>query len=236
MTGSYDVTAEFYDLLQATQYLEVAERLLGRWLGDPQVGVLDVGAGTGLATALLARRCEVLVHAIEPAAAMRTVLLSRLAGRPEVLSRVRVHAGGIQQLGLTQVADFAWCYNMMASLDCAGRAAGLAALARAVVRGGTLVIQRPPSKAGPGRSDLPAWHLGGDVYTGEVTCTPVGPRLVRWRFTYRVTRDDILVRQESEVFDGHLASAREMESELGDAGFAVVDSDAPNVVIAKRLA
>lgn len=111
MSGPYAATAEFYDLLQATGYLAVAERLLDRWLGVPQLGVLDIGAGTGIATALLAGRCDVTVHAVEPAANMRAVLLSRLAGRTDLLERVRVHAGPAQRLGLRQVADAANCLN-----------------------------------------------------------------------------------------------------------------------------
>jgi len=98
---SYEVTAEFYDLLQATRYVQRADAVLSRWLGRPRVGALDVGAGTGLATELLAKRCDVTVHAVEPTRSMRTVLLSRLAGRPELLepyafmpvrSRISVYA------------------------------------------------------------------------------------------------------------------------------------------------
>ena len=42
MGQAYAVTAEFYDLLQATEHLAVTGRLLDRWLGRPEVGVLDV--------------------------------------------------------------------------------------------------------------------------------------------------------------------------------------------------
>jgi SAM-dependent methyltransferase len=235
MTDSYSVTAEFYDLLQATAFLATAERLLDRWLGTPRVGVLDIGAGTGLATGIFARRCAVTVHAIEPAAGMRTVMLSRLAGRPEMLSRVRVHARGLQDLGLSRVADFAWCLNTMGTLSEADRAAGLAALATAVVRGGTLVVQRPPAEPGPERADLPSWELGGDVYGGEVTCTPTGPKFVEWRFTYRVARGGVLIREESETFAGHLATEAEFAEQLGTAGFTPVDTDEPDIVIAHRV-
>ncbi|WP_144119288.1 class I SAM-dependent methyltransferase [Catellatospora sichuanensis] len=234
MGQEYAVTAEFYDLLQATEHLAVTGRLLDRWLGRPEVGVLDVGAGTGLATNLLARRCAVTVHAVEPAASMRAVLLSRLAGHTEVLPRVRLYARNVQDLGLAGIADFAWCLNTMAGLDLSDRAAALRALATALVPGGRLVVQRPPTRAAEDRRDLPSWQLGGDLYSGEVTTSPVGADRVRWRFSYRVSRDGALVREESEVFDGHLATESGFDAELVAAGFTVIGTDDPDIVVARR--
>jgi len=232
---SYDVTAEFYDLLQATEFVGITERLLARWLGAPRVGVLDVGAGTGLATGLLARRCRVVVHAIEPAAPMRAILLSRLAGRADILGHVRVHARPVQQLGLARVADFALCLNTMASLDPEAQAEALAALATALVRGGTLVVQRPPAEPGPDRAELPAWSLGGDTYSGEVVCTQVAAERVAWRFTYRVSRGDALIREETETFDGYLATLEDFRARLASTGFTVTGTDDPEIMIARRV-
>ncbi len=234
--AAYQVTAEFYDLLQAAHYVKTAQRLLGRWLGSPQVGVIDAGAGTGLVTAMLARQCQVTVHAIEPAVGMRAILLSRLAGRPDELAKVRVHACGIERLGLAEAADFAWCFNTMASLDTAARAAALQALGTAMVRGATLVLQRPPQQAGTGRRDLPRWELGGDVYTGEVTSSPGEPGTVRWHFAYRVSRDGVPVREAHETFTGYLATEAELDRQLIDAGFRITGADDPSVVVARRLA
>jgi SAM-dependent methyltransferase len=230
----YQVTAEFYDLLQATRLEGVAQRLLGRWLGTPRVGVIDAGAGTGLVTAMLARDCDVTVHAIEPAAEMRAILLSRLAGHPDELAKVRVHARRIEELGLSEVADFGWCFNTLACLDEAARVGALAALARAMVRGGTLVLQRPPTQQGPPRADLPRLELGGDTYTGEVICKKIGADCVEWRFVYRVSREGVLIREVSETFTGYLATETEFGRQLDDAGFVTVAADEPDVVIAKR--
>jgi SAM-dependent methyltransferase len=234
MSHPYQVTAEFYDLLQATRLDGVAQRLLGRWLGSPKVGVIDAGAGTGLVTAMLARRCDVTVHAIEPAAEMRAILLSRLAGHPDDLAKVRVHARRIEELGLREVADFAWCVNTLACLDEAARAGALAALARALVLGGTLVLQRPPTHLGPPRADLPRLELGGDVYSGEVICTELTEGRVQWRFVYRVSRGDALIREASETFTGYLASEAQFGQQLDDAGFATVAVDESDVVVARR--
>jgi SAM-dependent methyltransferase len=231
---SYEITAEYYDLLQAARYAQRADTLLDRWLGRPRIGALDVGAGTGLATELLAKRCGVTVHAVEPTRSMRTVLLSRLAGRPELLEHVRVHARPIQDLGLRRVADFGLCLNTMGTLDRDERADALAALAEALTADATLVLQRPPVAPGRAHAALPAWHLGGDVYSGEVTCTEGSPGAIEWRFTYRVTRDDAVIREEVETFDGFLVAADDFDAELGVAGFVVTDVDNHDVVVARR--
>lgn len=234
MQETYAETAEFYDLLQATQHLALAGRLADRWLRTPTVGVLDVGAGTGLATELFARSTGVPVHAIEPAAPMRTVLLSRLAGRRALLDHVRVHAKPIQDLGLVDVADAALCLNTMGCLDAPERSAVLEAIATAMVPGGVFVVQRPPERIDPEVRRLPAWEIGGDVYDGDVTSTPTGPHRLRWRFTYRVTRDDTVLRQVHEDFAGYLVSPQAFTAELAEAGFTRVAVDDPDIVIAHR--
>jgi SAM-dependent methyltransferase len=232
---NYTATAEFYDLLQATQHLALAKRLARRWLGRPAVGVLDVGAGTGLATAMLAHVVQVPVHAIEPAAPMRSVLLSRLAGRPELLAHVRVHARPVQELDLRGVADAALCLNTMGCLDSAERAAALAAIRTALVPGAVLIVQRPPDAVGPERRPLPAWHLGGDVYGGEVLTTPEGSGRVRWSFVYRVRRGSDVLREVSEDFTGYLTALDDFVAELGRAGFAPTAADEPDIVIAYAI-
>jgi SAM-dependent methyltransferase len=231
---SYETTAEYYDLLQAARYVQRADGLLSRWLGRPRVGALDVGAGTGLATELLAKRCGVTVHAVEPTRSMRTVLLSRLARHPELLDHVRVHARPIQDLGLRRVADFGLCLNTMGTLDRDERSDALAALADALTSDATLVLQRPPAAPGRAHTALPAWSLGGDVYSGEVTCTEGRPGAIEWRFTYRVTRDDAVIREEAETFDGFVVAAGDFDGEMGDAGFVVTDVEDHDVVVARR--
>ncbi|GHJ43835.1 hypothetical protein Cs7R123_11770 [Catellatospora sp. TT07R-123] len=236
MTETYTVTAEFYDLLQAAQHRAVTVPLLDRWLGRPVVGVLDVGAGTGLDTVLLAERCDVTVHAVEPSSTMRAVLLGRLTARADLLARVRVHAREVERLGLAGVADFAWCRNTVSGFDTAGRAAALAAMATALVPGGRLVVQRPPAVALPDRGDLPSVLVGGDLYSGELTTTPVGDQRVRWRFAYRVSRDGALVRQEDETFEGHVVTPEAFARELAAAGFTVEAEDIGDTVVARRVA
>lgn len=230
---SYEVTAEFYDLLHAAKYLHRTRALLDRWLGNPNVGVLDVGAGTGLGTDLLARRCSVMVHAVEPARSMRAVLLSRLAAEADLLPRVRVHAKPVQQLGLRDVADFALCLNTMATLDVGERSTVLNALAVALVPGGRLVVECPPARADETTAPLASCRIGGEVFSGEVACLRISDEVVQWRFTYRVLDGERVVRQERESFDGFLVSPDDFGRELDVAGLEVIDRDADDVVLTR---
>lgn len=232
--AAYDVTAEFYDVLQAPRYLRTAERLLDHWLAEPRIGVLDVGAGTGLATRLLARRTQVVVHAVEPSAQMRAVLLSRLAGHADLSSRVRVHAVPVQRLDLCGAADFALCLNTMGMFAVADRRAAMSSLARALVPGGTLVVQRPPESIRFGVKELPTWGLGGDTYGGEVATAAAGEGIVEWRFVYRVSRGGAVVREETETFTGYLVTAAAFGAELEAAGFTLIGEDRPHIAVARR--
>src|ERR1700761_6678919 len=97
----YEATAEFYDLLQGPAYLRRAGALIESRAGRPRLGGLACCAATALATAAVARRFRIDVHAVEPAVSMRSIMLSRLAGHADLLTHVRVHERPVQHLGLT---------------------------------------------------------------------------------------------------------------------------------------
>lgn len=160
--------------------------------------------------------------------------MSRLAGQEELLSRVHVHTAPVQRLNLHNEADFTLCLNTMGTLDSAERADALAALARAMTRGGRLVIESPPTEVAASHALLPSWSLGDEIYGGEVTSTPVSDGVIEWRFIYRVTNGDAVVRQEQETFHGYVVPADAFDEELRRAGFSVVGADGPGVVIARR--
>ena len=69
-----------------------------------------------------------------------------------------------------------------------------------------------------------------------MACTQSRPGAIEWRFTYRVTRDGAVVREEVETFDGFLVSAGDFDAELSDAGFVATAIDDHDVVVARRTA
>lgn len=232
----YGVTAEFYDLLQAERDLRRVTRLYRDLVGEAKVAVLDVGAGTGVVTAMLLRRTGVLVHAVEPALPMRTALLSRLSAMgADQRARVTVHACDLQSSGLREAADAAVCHNLVAGLEPAGRRALWPALRRALRPGALLAVETPPSAVPTTTrtSSLPRVRLGQDVYGARVVTGPDRGRISA-RFEYHVHRDGREIRRHVETFTLWPLTAGELGRELKSAGFAT-KSVHEGVLLAHRV-
>ncbi|WP_280508912.1 class I SAM-dependent methyltransferase [Nocardia cyriacigeorgica] len=148
MSDDYAAAAEFYDLM-ATPYVAGVEPVLTRMLAgvDTIAGpVLDIGAGTGLSTMLVADALpDARIVAVEPAAAMRAVLLSRLAARRDLRERITVLPSGFLDAPLPRQCAAVVALGVIGHFDAAGRARVWAAIAGALAPGADAVIevQRP---------------------------------------------------------------------------------------------
>ncbi|WP_033442337.1 class I SAM-dependent methyltransferase [Saccharothrix sp. NRRL B-16314] len=223
VTAAYDVSAEFYDVLQERRDHARARDRFGAAARRARTGVIDVGAGTGIVADVLVRATTAPVHAIEPADAMRAFLLDRLAGMaPRDRARVTVHPCPAQDFRLHRSADLAVAANVVQCLSPEDRRATWRALAEALVPGGLLLFDPPPeSLERPGQWRLPPVHAGEDVYSAHVTSTPEDG-VQRLHYTYRVHRAGTLVREEHEAFTVWPASRATVTAELEDAGFTPV--------------
>ncbi|WP_447002569.1 class I SAM-dependent methyltransferase [Saccharothrix isguenensis] len=222
LTAAYDVSAEFYDLLQEERDHARARHRFTAAARQARTGVIDVGAGTGIVADVLVRSTTVPVHAIEPANAMRAFLRARLAAMPaHDRARVTVHPCPAQDFRLHRAADLAVAANVVQCLPPAHRRATWHALAEALVPGGLLLFDPPPERPERGQWHLPPVHSGRDVYSADVTSTPEGGTQ-RLRYTYRVHRAGTLIREEHEDFTVWPAPRTAITAELGDAGFTPV--------------
>ncbi|WP_372346801.1 class I SAM-dependent methyltransferase [Streptomyces sp. KL116D] len=144
-------------------------RLYGREIAGARSGVLDIGAGTGRVTMLALADSWADVHAVEPARAMRTSLLTRLATLPaEQRDRVTVHPHPLDETALDAVADAAVCHNMIGCLPPAVRERLWSAIGRALTPDGSLFLQLPPARL-PVRTVvrlLADKRVGAHVYGG----------------------------------------------------------------------
>ncbi|MFJ9721378.1 class I SAM-dependent methyltransferase [Streptomyces sp. NPDC101209] len=220
-SASYAVTAEFYDILQADADEVRVRRLYARQIADARIGVLDVGAGTGRVTLLaLADSCAG-VHAVEPARAMRTSLLTRLAALPsEQRDRVTVHPHSLDETALDAVADVAVCHNMVGCLPPGAREKLWPALGKALTPGGSLFVQLPPARL-PVRTvvrRLADKRVGEHVYGGRMTMSAAGYR-IHTRADYWVRDAEYVLREHTETFWMWPATRARLAGELAAHGF-----------------
>ncbi|MFD8565481.1 class I SAM-dependent methyltransferase [Streptomyces sp. NPDC059639] len=233
----YTVSAEFYDVLQAQQDALRVHRLYGADVRRARTGVLDVGAGTGRVTLMSLRESAVGVHAVEPARAMRTSLMTRLASLPaESRARVTVHPHPLDQADLYRVADVAVCHNTVACLPPAVRRTLWPAIARALVPGGSLHLQLPPDRLpdAPVVRLFPGQRVGGHEYGGRMVMSAEGPR-IRTRFDYWVCAGSRVLREHTETFWMWPASRGALLGELRPHGFVPLPDRADTSVLALAL-
>lgn len=218
---SYAVTAEFYDILQADADAARVRRLYARQIAEARTGVLDVGAGTGRVTMLALAESRAGVHAVEPARAMRTSLLTRLAALPsEQRDRVTVHPHTLDETALDAVADVAVCHNMVGCLPPGVRGKLWPALGRALAPGGSLFVQLPPARV-PARTlvrRLAEKRVGEHVYGGRMTMSAAGYR-IRTRADYWVRDAEDVLREHTETFWMWPATRARLTGELAAHGF-----------------
>jgi SAM-dependent methyltransferase len=236
----YALTAEFYDLCHAATYTARARAALAPYAAAARRGIVDVGAGTGLVTAVLAEAATpgVPVWAVEPSAPMRAVLMAKLVASPAMRDRVTPIAAAMQDVDLDDCVDLAVCIDTVNGLDHACRAQVWHALARAVTAGGQLVVD-VPGRVGAGwptrRIGLARLGLDEVEVTSSAGRRPDGS--AAWTFRYVVRRGGRVIRDESECFPAYDVTADELAEELACAGFELVQrcpSPGLHVLVARR--
>ncbi|RAJ46817.1 methyltransferase family protein [Kitasatospora sp. SolWspMP-SS2h] len=235
--SDYAVSAEFYDLLQAEGDRRRARRWFAAAAGRARHGIVEFGAGTGLVTEVLLESSGVPVHAVEPAPAMRTVLMSRAAvlgaGRR---TRLTVHPDRAEDAGLVGAADLAVAANVVGCVEPAARRALWRTAARALVPGGVLLFDPPPTGLPDGAETLTGLgpvRLGADSYRADITRLP-DRGLLRMVFDYRVERAGRAVRHVREEFPMWPADPAALAAEAAQAGLEFVASPHPELLAARR--
>src|SRR5215470_19212598 len=99
------ISLPFYDVFQENGHVPKIRTNLPPLLTGVRRSILEIGAGTGLITTLLAEWTPAEIFALEPSAGMRAVLLSRLAARPELLSRATVLSGDALSVRLDEPTE-----------------------------------------------------------------------------------------------------------------------------------
>ncbi len=174
MDASYDITAEFHEVFMPPAWDRLRDPLSAIF-GDigPDGVIVDIGAGSGLGSVLLAEVSEAEIVALEPNTTMRSMMVARLdtAG---VLERVTVLPGAVPDglEGLPDRVDGVIATHMLGHLAGAARMSLLEWIANSLAPGRTALLTVTPEAA----AEAPA---GGTE--------PVVQERAVGRFVYRVT-------------------------------------------------
>jgi SAM-dependent methyltransferase len=223
MSDQYAATAEFYDLVAGPMWEPLVPHLAGAIAGiDPSAGpVLEIGAGTGLATMIVAETLPAAaIVALEPSAAMRGVLLAKLAARPDLHGRVTLLPSGLEGADLPERLAGAVAMHMLGHLDRASRASLWRLFAARLAPDGVAVVNVQP----PARPEVVEHsryirvRLGELAYEGWMAAQPTGPDSMHWTMTYRVLRDDRPIYERTNEFGWWTLDANDVAEEAAAAG------------------
>lgn len=172
MPHEYGRMAEFHDLFMNPAW-ELLRPSVARFLGPLPPGgtIVEVGAGTGIGTRVIASESPARIMAMEPDLVMRSVLTARVFDSPDLASRVTVLAGGVpEELShLPERAEGFVCAHVLGHLGEEARGELFSWLGRALSEAGVgLVTTQDPSGRGrtedPDRREPPLVTLGSRQY------------------------------------------------------------------------
>lgn len=233
MTDRYSYLSQYHELF-SLPYKEPIQRAVAKAVADCANGVLELGAGTGLITETIADACPGEVFAVEPAAPMRAVLMSRLARRPDLQQRVTVVPWDALTVDLPVKVDAAVLISMLLCFSPEQRRTLWQVCAKSLVPGGLLLQDRPEPSTNeaipPGAGSI---QVGRARYDIEYAGTPVADGVLRLTWTYRATIGERSGPQEQEVLDAYPVTEAQVEAELAEAGFE--RTEAPEGLLGWRL-
>lgn len=221
MSG-YAVVAQYYDALAAEGHALVDAQIAAALRGlETQHGpVVDIGAGTGLTTRVIADALpDAEILAIEPDASMRCGLMTRLWCDTELRRRVTILPLPALEVALPDVISGVVASASLVHFSAEERQRLWTMLARRLAARGRIIaeIQCPEAVDVPERLMASA-TVGRVEYQGWAQARAVGPDSQLWRMTYRATTDGVETSRHVTAFVCWTASARQVAAEAVRAG------------------
>ncbi|SHN45281.1 class I SAM-dependent methyltransferase [Cryptosporangium aurantiacum] len=221
----YAESGEFLDLFSREAWQALRGPVLGALNGAAADAgpLVDLGAGSGLGTELLAGVLpEAHIVAVEPSAIQRAALFARLGSEPAVRERVTVVAADAAGVELPDRLGGVLAMNMIGHLRPDDRRALWERIGARLAPGAPLVLnlQPPAEPVELPESVFVSVRVGGRTYQGSGAATPAGAEAVRWRMRYRV-RDhaDRVVQETTADYQWYVVAPSTLLAELSAAGF-----------------
>jgi SAM-dependent methyltransferase len=235
----YQANAEFYDLSMGSmrQHQQSIIRSIFSGIDAADGLFIELGAGTGLATAVLAEALpDVQIVAIEPSAYLRPILMSRVVRDADLRSRITVQAGDFAAfIWPDQISGFA-AFAMIGHLTPDERHLLLGHLARSLSPNGRAVIELmlPHEATVVGPSLHMSERVGSLDYEAFNEAEPVADDLLRWSMTFRVLRDGVRVREQTAESLYRTIAPATLLAEAKEAGLVGDVADSNLIVLHRR--
>ncbi|MEV0232295.1 class I SAM-dependent methyltransferase [Nonomuraea sp. NPDC050786] len=217
----YAVAVPFYDLWHGDGHVPVVGELLPPLLKGVRRSVIEIGAGTGLITELIARETPAEIYAVEPSLGMRSVLLSRLSSDPGLLRRVTVLPYGALDVEVDEPVEAVVMISVLQSFPAEQRAELWRVLARQLEPGGRLVFNwRERALPEPGGLEvMDSYQVGRHAYEIAGQVLEVAGESVTSRFVYRIRQRGVTISEDEMVVTNHWPARERLVAELEAAGF-----------------
>lgn len=234
--SAYTITAPYYDLLAASQQAGVDRQLLSelRDLAPVEYPVVDIGAGTGLTTRLIAEALpDAEILAIEPDPAMRAALMSRIWADPDLRRRVTVLPARLDAAPLPSTISAAVGSACLVHFAPPGRKALWALLAQRLAPRGVALfdIQCPVARGAP-EASLGIATIGRNTYEGWAASERIDAQRLRFRLRYVTRFEGREIDSQQAEYVCWTASAQEVLAEAMGCGLSGVERD--RLVILRR--
>ncbi len=237
--GFYARTPEYVAVLLAPVWEALGPALAATLDGlDPAAGpVVDVGAGSGLGTRVIARALRTRGSSPSSRTALRTALLAGVAADPDLRARVTVLDTGLLTAALPERIGALVAMNVLGHFDPPGRRRIWALLDDRLAAGGRAVLhlQPPYRPEGVPATPMPEVTVGRRRYRGSAAAEPAGADAVTWEMSYVVDQEGAAVTASRARNHWFVLTPEQLAAELVPHGLRLrVDDAGTGVHVARR--
>lgn len=223
----YAVSAQFYDAIAGKQHAavdsEIARALQGLKTADSPV--VDIGAGTGLTTRVIANalpQAEIL--AIEPDPAMLSALMTRIWSDPDLRRRVSILPLSLLSAPLPPVISAAVASASLVHFDPQQRQELWTLLSNRLSPSGRAVVEiQCPVAQDVAEFCIATTQVGQIIYEARASAQRIDGRRQHWHISYISRLHEVEIDRQSTDYVCWVISSEQLLAEaacFGLSGFA----------------